>query len=132
MADHEPDLTKLLQPVQGPELVIGLVGPIGTDLKLVQKILSEELEKVGYQSIDIQLTELLQALDIGLRLKSSPLEERYSSYIDAGNKLRQITGRQDVFALLSVLAVQQKRTQLTGRKDDPASHTAYVLHQFKF
>ncbi|MGD1878143.1 MAG: anti-phage dCTP deaminase [Kiloniellaceae bacterium] len=131
MADHEPDLTKLLQPVQGPELVIGLVGPIGTDLKLVQKILSEELEKVGYQSIDIQLTELLQALDIGLRLKSSPLEERYSSYIDAGNKLRQITGRQDVFALLSVLAVQQKRTQLTGRKDDPASHTAYVLHQFK-
>lgn len=121
----------LLPPIQGPELVFGLVGPIGTNMTAVAEVLAEELEKVGYRAIQIHITELLGALKHGFKLVERPLEERYKSYIDAGNKLRKKLKLNDVFALLSVARIRNTRATLTGSNSSPANHTAYILNQFK-
>lgn len=42
---------------ENTELVIGLVGPIGTNLKAVKKVLSEELGKTGYSVEEIKISE---------------------------------------------------------------------------
>ena len=43
----------------GPELVFGLVGALGADLELVEKLLKDELEAVGYTTNTIKLSTLL-------------------------------------------------------------------------
>jgi hypothetical protein len=43
----------------GPELVIGLVGAIGTDLAYVSESLERHLKAVGYSSSEIRVSHLL-------------------------------------------------------------------------
>ena len=52
---------------EGPELVIGIVAPLGIDLDQLIKILKEELQRVRYQSTVIKLSGLLR----GSSVKSS-------------------------------------------------------------
>lgn len=120
-----------LTPISGPELVFGLVGPVGTDLALVGEVLAQELEKVAYKSERIHVTSLLADLPIEFKIKEAPLETRYASYIKAGNMLRERIKRQDAFALLCVAAIRSKRLVLTGDRARPASRIAYILNQFK-
>ena len=49
-----------LTAIEGPELVIGLVGAIGTDLGLVCDVLQEELENVKYTSSVVRLRDRLR------------------------------------------------------------------------
>ncbi len=126
-----PTTNGSLDPLPGPELVFGLVGPIGIDLKLVSRVLSQELRRVGYSAHELHLTDALKSFSSGFKLKEAPLEARYHSYIDAGNKLRQRLERHDAFALLAVAAIRNKRLELTRRRNQPAIRTAYILNQFK-
>lgn len=120
-----------LTPVKGPELVFGLVGPIGVDMRVVSSILSEELSRVKYKSVEIHVTDLFSEIDKDYNLKSAPLEERYSSYIKAGNDLRADLGRADAFSLFCVAAIRRRRSELSGDRDTPKNYTAYILNQFK-
>jgi cytidine deaminase len=89
-----------------PELVFGLVGPIGTDLATVSEIFRKTLSDVGYQSFEIKITSLLEEFEYDFQLRNEPIESRYDSYIKASNKFRQLVDRQDIFALLSVGAIR--------------------------
>ena len=120
-----------LSPQKGPELVFGLVGPIGTDMKLVSRVLGEELRKVDYKAIPIHVTDLLKDFDTDFGLEETPLEKRYATYIDAGNKFREQIDRKDAFALFAVAAIRNKRVTLTNDRNAPASRCAYILNQFK-
>lgn len=44
---------------EGPEIVIGLVGAVGTDLQGVEERLSQELRRVGYTPTTIRLSSLI-------------------------------------------------------------------------
>ena len=93
----------------------------------------EELEKVNYSPVEIRLTELLSLVDnkFDFNLVESPLEQRYRSYIKAGNKLRELLKRPDAFALLALPAINERRKTLTGDSGKPAKRTAYILDQLK-
>lgn len=119
----------LLTPIKGPELVFGLVGPIGTDMKLIVEVLREELAKVNYSVFEIRVSNLIK--DFKLPLSESPLEERYNSYIKAGNSIRSEMERADAFALLSVAAIRKYRLEATGGREIPPERTAYILNQIK-
>jgi hypothetical protein len=121
---------RLLEPLPGPELVFGLVGPIGTDMKLVSRKLSEELKKVGYTAVEIRVSDSLKEFS-EFALKESPVEERYRTYMNAGNKFRQKLRRQDALALLAVVAIRRKRFLIHGNRRAPKQKTAYILSQFK-
>lgn len=128
--EQAPDQS-YLKPLEGPELVFGLVGPIGTDMGLVSEVLGDELSKVRYQCSEIKVSALLHDIPKFSRLPDSPPERRYNAHMDAGNKLRRSLKSGDALALLSVAAIRQKRRSLSGPRGIPVPYTAYILNQFK-
>jgi cytidine deaminase len=51
-----------LHPISSPELVFGVVGPLGVDLDLVISVLSKELTDVGYDTVVIRLSNFIKSV----------------------------------------------------------------------
>src|SRR5689334_16474117 len=98
------------------ELVLGIVGAVGTDLSDVSGRLSESLAELDYKPQIIRLSKLLHdiesppwaALDADL-----PEDERISRHMDAGDELRRILGN-DAMAMLAVGSIMDLRQRFTG------------------
>ncbi len=70
-------MNEVLRPIAAPELVIGLVAPIGVDLDLVVESLTKALDAVGYNSTEFHLTRLMKEVPIG---KPAPDDISVESY----------------------------------------------------
>jgi deoxycytidylate deaminase len=125
------DNPSVLEPLPGPELFFGLVGPVGTNLDLVVEVLSNQLSQVKYISKQIRLSELLDDIPGLIKKKPKTRDDRYQIYMDAGNKLRRKSGRNDALALLSVIKIRGERRRITGSPDIPAGRHAYILRSLK-
>ncbi|WP_143178014.1 anti-phage dCTP deaminase [Cystobacter ferrugineus] len=116
-----------------PELVIGLVGAIGTDLEAVSKVLSTALmAEAAYQARTIRLSSLLheiEGLGVDLNSKGDKLSY-YEKHMEAGTKLRQMMGRADAMAWLALSAIRQARDELL-MADRRNGRRAYILHSLK-
>ena len=55
-----------------PELVVGLVGPIGVDLDLLTTILSDALQTVQYSSKVLRITQLMREIPTDIEIVSKP------------------------------------------------------------
>jgi deoxycytidylate deaminase len=119
------------------ELVLGLVGAMGTELERVATFLEEGLHRFRYQTRLIRLTRLFDALELaslGLEVKSAPEYERIRTRIQAGNGLRQRSGRNDIFALYAAQQISASRRLPEnggGQPITPSWGTAHVLHSLK-
>ena len=73
-----------------PEVVIGLVGAVGTDLYLVADLLSTILGGYGYQVQDvISLSQLLNDVHRRTPLPGAPREAYIDKRMTEGNRLRK-------------------------------------------
>jgi deoxycytidylate deaminase len=112
------------------ELVVGLVAAVGTDLEFFERLLGDHLEKFGFDCNVIRLSQFLRAIDpgsLGIEVRERPEGERLNSYMDAGDKLRHLTGRDDILALYAVSAINQSRPL-----QNPAfPHRAHILRSLK-
>jgi hypothetical protein len=74
-----------------PELFFGFVAPIGTETDFSVKKLTEKLQSFGYYVVPIKVTDVFPKLQpaLGWELQSEPLEKRFETYINFGDKLRQ-------------------------------------------
>jgi deoxycytidylate deaminase len=115
------------------ELVIGLVGAVGIDLKRVSEIIGVVLNDFDYRVHDIHLSELMRALTWDQPLPEGPFDERVAAFMDAGNKVRseECWGRNDAFALLALHRIALTREETTGDLELPADRQAYVLRSLK-
>jgi deoxycytidylate deaminase len=115
------------------ELIVGLVGPIGTDLGRVSQILRHFFDKVGFESSTYRLSDELP-LSASKRRSLSGFD-RYSALMDMGDKLRERSKRKDAVAGIAVAQVQAFRSELTRKfKRQRIEHDvplAVVLKQFK-
>ena len=75
--------------VTNPELIFGLVGPIGVDLDGVVANLINSLKHVNYSAVLIHLTEHMQTSEIALHIDKST----YCSKIQITNSLRHCDGQ---------------------------------------
>src|ERR1700694_3226990 len=101
----------------GPELVIGLVGAAGTDLKLVGELFSRELARVEYLMDVVRLSDLLLDCDKYQHLRgpeTEPQDERIRKLMGAGDDLRRTAKRGDAVALLAVGKIRQLRQEKGG------------------
>jgi deoxycytidylate deaminase len=129
----------LLASIEHPELIFGIVAPIGADSKDIAKQLKTSLLKLGYESTYIKVTELMKEIPTGITLHETPLEARYNSYIDYANKVREMlgkagkdaTGGNDALAMLAIAAIIETRKSLSGKEDKAQHRHAYILDQFK-
>jgi len=125
-----------LEPIEGPELVFGLVGPIGTDLDQVADVLSESLARVAYQSQIVHVSWLLHQLPGYRDLERTNFKshfEKTKKYMSAGSELRSMVGRGDMLALLCVAKIREMRERQQGNVNSPrpGSRTAYILRSLK-
>ena len=133
-----------LSPVQAPELVFGLVAPIGVDLKLVSEVLAQTLGEVNYTADAFRLTELMREVPVGLPLDATTHVASYKQRIAYANALRKPLG-DDALAALAISAVRSfrgsKRKAMSPEAsidgddvhaEEAALHNqAYILRQLK-
>jgi deoxycytidylate deaminase len=116
----------------GSEIIIGLIGAVGTDLVRVEEILNAELAHFSYESSTIRVIEAVHQFDdIKQQLRDLPVDVRYQTHMDAGNNLRKRLERKDAFALLSVANIRVERSKLTGDEQKAAHKQAYILRSLK-
>ena len=122
---------------EGPELVIGLVGAIGTDLASASEALRHRLTTVGYTvSPEIRVSHLLHDIDAYASLASiHDREAYYDQHMDAGNDLCEKTKRQDAMALLAVLQIRALRAEVNDARGlaptAPLQRHAFIINSLK-
>ena len=115
-----------------PELVFGIIGPLGIDLDNLTNILKEELDRVNYRSRLIRLSGLLRDIEgLTTKLKRKPEHERIRTHMKAGTELRSLTGIGGILARIAIADIQQKREEITGSPSKPANRVAYILRSLK-
>lgn len=119
--------------MEKPEILIGLVGPIGTDLDGVESALNAALEEVGYESNPIRLIYELGRIEKWQDLGSGFRDERYEKCMDAGTEFREITGMGDALAVMAIAAIRKKRSERSegGDQNQQIPNCAHILHSLK-
>jgi deoxycytidylate deaminase len=118
------------------ELVIGLVGAVGTDLDLVSTDITLALDAYDYEVEEIRLSKLLSGLEWNEDLPSEPLDKHIWTHMDAGNKLRYIWNRGDALALLALSEIAAIRAekglgQFADGTPESLERCAFILRSLK-
>ncbi len=130
---HKPDHSRSDNPVLRPELVFGLVGPLGTDLSFVAEQVRDALSQVHYQAELYRLSKLMSELPSApwSSLKGGHRDEEIDFYMTAGNALRARTKRNDALAMLGVSAIREYREEKSGNRNRSLAGHAHVFHSLK-
>lgn len=133
-----------LQQSDGPELIFGLVAPIGVDLDLVSDVLSDALSEMDYSAHVVRLTKLMREIKVGLPLDSDTYIKSFKQRIEYANEIRDIFG-DEALAALAISAIrsfrnEERSDQAPDKSEEaeevpneevPLSKQAYIIRQFK-
>ena len=118
-----------------PELIFGLVGPLGTDLSMVAQVLADRLTQVRYRAKVHRLSKAMRDLAgtpwSELPDPQGPRDIAIDAHMTAGNKLRETLGRNDAMAMLGLMAIQEFRQGEHGDATKPLAQYAHILHSLK-
>lgn len=119
----------------GPEIVLGIVRPVGVPGKRVRETVEAELRRLDYDVVTIQLSQLL-----GVQT-SRREDERILALIDAANEYCSNRKDSSAMALLALEEIRAKRVERRRESDDqtdeaqlaktPLVRTAYILDSLK-
>ena len=125
-----------------PELVFGLIGPIGCNIDRVQTALAQTLRMLDYESRIIRVSQGIS--DLLEEMKTDHPEivselDSISDKIKAGNKVRSLYKNNGILAAWSITEIQENRKgRNLGRlihgadpKSTAAPQTAYIIRQLK-
>lgn len=116
-----------LVPKPCPELVIGLVGPVGIDLDPIIESLTRRLEAVEYRAVHVRLSAQIEKF-FGVDYSDLAEDERIEKLMDAGTRLREDSQRGEAAALLAIAEIRRIRQQdLNGSTEG----NAFVLRSLK-
>lgn len=116
-----------LVPKPYPEVVIGLVGPVGIDLDPIVDVLTRRLEAVEYRALPVRLSAQIQTF-FGVDYSDFPENERIEKLMDAGTRLREESGRGEAVALLAIAEIRRIRQQELNASTEG---NAYILRSLK-
>lgn len=102
-----------LTPKKDPELVFGLVGPIGVNLDPVIEVLKSQLSGLEYFPHVVRLSEQIESF-FDTSHNSKPEAERIAALMDAGTKLRVEGNEGAAVAMLGLAAIRQLRDDHSG------------------
>lgn len=128
-------MSHLIPRIDFPEIVIGLVAPIGTPLGPTISALAEQFSSRGYAVRQIKVTDIYKMLSgyipPKISLVETPMVERYKSFISYGNHVRDVMDDGSVLAALTIYRIVGTRIRETSKIDEKFSRTVYILDQFK-
>ncbi len=123
-----------------PELVFGLVGPVGVNMDLVQRKLNESLKAVGYHPHVIHVTKLMGQIEVeGVTIEeTTDRVAHYNNRIKYANEVRNKCKDDAALAALAINEIRNyRRKHWESRPYDkdkaqlPIERTAYVIRQLK-
>jgi deoxycytidylate deaminase len=115
-----------------PELIFGLVGPIGVDLDTVTTLLEEALTSVGYNVDALRVTKLMREIPASVVINENPhYIDSFRERIAYANEVRDRLQRSDAMAILAISAIRELRKQKGGDEEKPIPRQAYIIRQFK-
>lgn len=119
------------------ELVIGLVGAVGTDLENITRIISARLAAYRYTVDNLRISKeciipLCEELDIKSTLApNATFFNKVNSLMDCGNEIRQKTGCNEILALACAGVIRTSRGTGEGAVAKPESRKAYIINSLK-
>jgi deoxycytidylate deaminase len=127
-----------LLPIPGVELFFGLVSPSGSRVELVVDALAKHLKGVGYNTIEIHISELIDSAT-GNQAKKLTFDKRVDRLMTMGTSLRQKYDAPDICARWAIGAVRQLRQEknlsekkrLEKPENQALEKTAYVFRSLK-
>ena len=127
----------MINELKDPEIIIGIVGAVGSDLGMVSRLINEELKILDYSTEEITLSQLLEDINLEydefkcLKDKHEDESNRISKFMDAGDRFRSLLKGGSAIALLAIAAVRESRKTKTLDTDIPSKRTAYILRSLK-
>lgn len=113
------------------ELVIGLVGAVGTELKQVIDILMNRLAVFNYVPQQVRVSEEVIPLIVDMPgIGSADEFNRISRLMNAGNAARQKTSDNSVLALGVAAKISADRPIVNGNPE-PVARRAYIINSLK-
>lgn len=123
-----------LSPVEAPELIFGLIGPVGTNTQKICSLLEAELINYKYITHRISVSSCIHKIGHLSDLCNINNDEvkRISAHMAAGTKIRSISKRGDALALLAVSEIKDIRNkEKLDSEDSSIQRTAYILDSLK-
>ncbi|MGL4439388.1 MAG: anti-phage dCTP deaminase, partial [Bosea sp. (in: a-proteobacteria)] len=117
--------------IHNPELVFGIVGPIGVNIDSVVDALKDGLRTVQYESHVIHLTDFIEDDRIDIIIDKNSYFKKYESLIAYGNAFRSLAKTSSALAGVAVARIREIRKSTKGNADQPALGNAYIIRQFK-
>lgn len=111
------------------ELVIGLVGAVGTDLEQVTKIITDRLQAFNYTAEEIRVSrQVIKELES--IPESSGHYERIKNYMTVGNKIREQSKDNSALALGVAAKINELRPK-SEDKPEPLPRKAFLINSLK-
>lgn len=107
------------------ELIIGLVGTIGTDLPEVSKVITDRLKIFRYETSNIKISSDIIS-NIGTPTKTNSEFDRISAFMEEGNRLRNVYKDNSILALGAAAHINQSR-----KKQEPFRRQAFIVNSLK-
>lgn len=117
-----------------PEIVIGMVSPVGIDLEQTSSALRTALDnQVRYSSIEVRVSTLIDEFSRPEDREGAADTERIRirRLMNAGDRLRKTTDENAICAMLAIMAVREEREGVTGNASQPRSATATIIRTLK-
>lgn len=125
----------------GPELIVGLVGPVGCDISLVEQELTKAFKAMDYAVNNISLSSSIDEL-LSLKekreIKSISIEEK----IDNGNEVRKKYDENGILAVAAIEKIRNYRSEINKISrviipdgmdsfSKPIDSTCHIVRQLK-
>ena len=111
------------------ELVIGLVGAVGTDLEHVTKILSDRLAKFEYTTKSIRISNDI-ITPVAEIEQTKDNYQRIDRLMTAGNKLRKDASDKALLVKAAAAKISQIRVDI-NKKEEPLKKHAFIISSLK-
>lgn len=111
---------------QPSEIVIGLVGPLGTDNAKIQRMLAQRIDSYGYKSELIRISRvIIPALAGPERIPDEPKFAHCETLINLGNQIRIESKNAAVLAIAAAAEIGRRRP------DGEVTKQAYIVSSLK-
>ena len=124
-------LRYLGNPFTESELVIGLVGAVGTDLDSVVNILTQRLNTAKYDVTEIRISKQIIPQLFPRQDSPSGEYERISWGMKDGDEARKRSGDNSILAIGAAWTIHSLREKDAKGNPKPASRRAYIINSLK-
>ncbi|MFF7394882.1 anti-phage dCTP deaminase [Achromobacter sp. NPDC008082] len=128
----KPSVTSqtLLTPQAQPELVIGLVGPVGVNLDPIIAALGDSLGVAKYDTHTIRLSKLIEKL-AEVDFSTGPEHNRIGNLMTLGTHLREKSQSGDAAAVLAIAEISRIRADEISSTEADTKGQAFILRSLK-